>query len=268
MPKDVVKNMVTLEDLVMNPTVTKSNELVRRCCDGVQYGLILDSLQMRTLAIFISRLKPKQKEFEWQTYRIKELLEVLGISSSSSQNYYKMSNAIKNMTVASVFFESDVDNSIEVEYLAFVRVRLSSVRGTVSVRFKDALKPFLLNLQEHFTYYDLDDILDLKSSLTIHLFEYLRYAKKVPKRHIISVEDLKKTLGIESKYVGNVAVLKNTINKSLEEIKEKTGLKVTLESKNYAVGKTITDFKFIFEDAPIESTQSKIKKRKVHHGGI
>ncbi len=110
-------------------------------------------------------------------------------------------------------------------------------KGIVKFQISDKLKPYLLALKEHFLQYDIKNILPLRSSYVIRLYELLkdwynagfRYSQNKTVTKIIDLRWLRQTFQIPDKYRYN-------------NIKERILLKAQSDLPKY------TDIKFKFDE--------------------
>ena len=93
--------------------------------------------------------------------------------------------------------------------------------GVIEYKFESLLKPYLLNLKDNFTSYQLKNILSLKSVYAIRMYELLKQYE-VAKARTIEIKELRSLLNIPRGYRNN------NITKLLENVKEELTLKTDL----------------------------------------
>jgi len=111
--------------------------------------------------------------------------------------------------------------------------------GFIQYCFTPALKPYLLELKGNYTLYELKNIIPLKSSYSIQIFELLKQLEKYVFRKII-LEDFKEILNIPKSYKTND--IKRLIERSQKELKEKS--KFYFEPHYKKKGRKITHINF------------------------
>ena len=84
-------------------------------------------------------------------------------------------------------------------YSWFTKLTPVSGVGIVEYEFHNDLKPFLLDLKTNFTKYHLTNILKLRSSYSIQIFELLMQYKTIKQRKM-TLEELRKVLNIPNSY--------------------------------------------------------------------
>lgn len=99
----------------------------------------------------------------------------------------------------------------------------------VALKLNDELKPLLLNLQDHYTQYSLDEVLVMKSVYAIRLYELLQskiMSRVLPKDGTyieMSLDTIKECCGCEGKSYDTFSNLKNrVVEVGVREINEKT----------------------------------------------
>ena len=73
--------------------------------------------------------------------------------------------------------------------------------GQIHIRLNDEIKPYLLELKDHFTQYQLKYVMQMKSVYTLRIYELLKqYESTRTLRRKFELEELKANLGIISEY--------------------------------------------------------------------
>ncbi len=99
---------------------------------------------------------------------------------------------------------------------------------------------FLLNIKQQFIKYPLPVLANLKNKYDILLFEYFTSISKLGTQRI-SVESLRKLLGVGEKYPRASLLKKELLDRSIDRINEHTDIEVTFEpykDKNKIIGFT------------------------------
>ena len=106
--------------------------------------------------------------------------------------------------------------------------------GIIEYKFDPLLKPFLLQLKDTFTTYQLKNILSLKSIYSIRMYELLNQYKVIGKR-TIEIEELKTLLNIPDSYKNNdISRLIKSIKKELTSKSDLTfDFEVIKESRQF-----------------------------------
>ncbi len=176
--------------------VVKANELVQRS----RYDMTLQA--MKSVAYICSLIKPRD-EFEqnksaWQLeyqFKIKDYCMACGIDYNAGAMYNDIKATLKGLRDKSMWLELPDGSETTVAWLDKVTTNKRS--GTVSIRIDRDMAPFLLDLKERFTQYQLVEVLGMKSSYSIKLFELLRSYEGMG-GYTFQLDDLKRRLMIDT----------------------------------------------------------------------
>jgi plasmid replication initiation protein len=210
--------------------ITKSNALV-------EANYKLGVLEQKIILMLASKLQPSDTEFKTYSLSVNEFAKLLGISSKSKYE------EIRKITYALVKkgFEVRVDNRVhQVSWLS--SVTYNENEGTVDLRFDPFLKPYLLELKSHFTSYRLENVIKLKSSYSIRLYELLKQYERVKER-TFELSRLREMLGIEDMYPVYGNFKQRVLLRAQEELKAKTDISFELEEIKR--GRKVAKLKFI-----------------------
>lgn len=145
--------------------VCQANALV-----GGKQALKLNSAKLIRAAIM--QVVRDDEELKPYIITIAELSQLLQVPKS---NIYRDIDDITNdITNNPVYIREEVGKKVRWIKIPWVtRCEYNSDIG-VAIKLNDELKPFLLNLKEHYTQYTLDNILVMKSVYAIRLYELLQ----------------------------------------------------------------------------------------------
>lgn len=200
--------------------VCQANALV-----GGKQALKLNSAKLIRAAIM--QVVRDDEELKPYIITISELAELLNVPKS---NIYRDIDDITDDIINNpVYIREEAGKKVRWIKIPWVtRCEYNSDIG-VALKLNDELKPFLLNLKEHYTQYTLDSILVMKSVYAIRLYELLQ--SKIMTRILpragtdieLSVETLKECCGCESKAYNTFSNFRNrVIDIAVKEINEKT----------------------------------------------
>jgi plasmid replication initiation protein len=222
--------------------VVKSNSLVES-----KYKLT--TREQKIILYLISQIKKEDEEFKTYTLPIKKFSEMLGLKGAPK--YSEMKKITKNL-IGKVM-EIKLDKKVhQVSWLSYVVY--NEEEGTVDLRFDPFLKPFLLQLRKEFTTYHLQNIISLRGSYSIRLYELLKQYETIKER-IFELEELKGLLGVDDMYPAYGNFKQRVLIPAKEEIAQKTDLLFDFEElKN---GRSVQRIKF-----KIDSQTSNVVKNK------
>jgi len=151
----------------------------------------------------ISKVKKGDKDLMSISFTVKEFCQVCGDSNRSGENYRDIKNALKSLADKSAWVEIEKGTHQLIRWVDTYTIK--DGEGTITATLSQSLKPYLINLTEHFTQSELRNYLALKSVYSKRLYELLRshvHSKLENVNRYIFVEfeinDLKKQLNAEN----------------------------------------------------------------------
>jgi plasmid replication initiation protein len=212
--------------------VTKSNKLIEA---NYKLGVI----EQKIILCLASNIQPTDSDFKTYTLPIKEFTRLLGLKGSPK---YKDLRDITKELMQKVFEVRINKKVIQVAWLSFVAYNESE--GTIDIRFDPFLRPYLLELKREFTSYKLENVVKLKSTYAIRIYELLKQYEKIQERTFL-LKDLRKLLGAEDIYPAYGNFKQRVLMPAQKELKAKTDISFKLEEiKN---GRRVIKIKFIIE---------------------
>ncbi len=196
--------------------VVKSNELIQKA----RYSLTVQ--QQKLILYAISKIKfsdPPDKTYELS---IEDVCSVMGLELDTGGYYYKAikDDLIKLTNRLWVKFPDDRESTVSWLNDADI-IPLS---GTVTITFHPKMTPFLFELQNRYTQYQLYEVLVFKGRYSIRLYELLRsyimqdeLRKGKEKEIMFDVNELKELLCCES-YKRWVDFDRYVLKKAIDEI--------------------------------------------------
>jgi len=138
--------------------------------------------------------------------------------------------------------------------------------GKIEVQFTDSIMPYLKQVKERFMIYNLADISNFKSIYATRLFELLQEFKETGWM-IKSLEDLRHSFAVGSKYTNYGHFKSRTIVPACEEINKNYHMKIHFEE--IKEGKSVVAIRFIFKPVIVlkstNETTGETKKRFIKH---
>lgn len=146
--------------------VVKSNELIQKG----RYNL---TVQQQKLVLYaISKIKKGDSGDEWYELSIEEACAVMGLELDEGGTYYKrIKNDLKKLTNR---LWVEFPNKSEWTVSWFEDVGIVPLSGTVYVKFHEKIIPYLFELVNRYTQYQLCEVLVLRNKYAIRLYEIIR----------------------------------------------------------------------------------------------
>jgi plasmid replication initiation protein len=202
--------------------IVKRNDMIQKS----RHQLNLQ--EQKILLFMISKIKPHENDFTEQVFSISEFCAVCGMDGDSGKNYSDIKKALQAIRNRSIWVTLD-DGSEET--LAWIdKVRIQKRSGLIHLRLDDMLKPYLLEIQENFTRYELLYTLAMRSQYSVRLYELLK-SYQYKKYVVFDIDELKRLLFAE-KYQINNDFKKRVLDIAVREINALTDISVT-----YSFGK-------------------------------
>lgn len=210
--------------------VVKGNELIQRN----RFELSLQ--EQKTVAFICSMIKPievvdKANEVPFQLeyeFNIRDYCKVCGIDYDNGKNYADVKEVLKHLRDRSMWLTLENGSETLVGWLAKVTTNKRS--GIAKIKLDEDLVPYLFDLGQKFTQYQLYNILAMKSAFSVRIYELLKsYAFQ--KSKTFDLDELKRLLMVENvKSYKNFNLFKtNVLEKAQEEINELTDIDIHFE---------------------------------------
>lgn len=212
--------------------VVKANKLIQKS----RFNLSLQ--QQKIILYLISKIDINDEEFKLYQFSIQEFCKTCEIDYKNGANYIYLKKTIQDICDKSIWVKQA--NGKETLLRWIERPFIDENNGTIEIKLDELMKPYLLQLKENFTRYQLIYILYFKSKYSIRLYELLKsvhYKEIEEYKKIYSVEELKKMLDAEV-YKNYFNLKQKVVEPAIKEINEysdkivsyhpiKTGRKVT-----------------------------------------
>ena len=249
-----MNNPVKSVNVDENTIVKKSEILVRS-------RYTLSPLALKFLSCIIANVKrgdPADQEYVFNISRFSEL---------TGQKTHRIYELIDQATSELLRNPLKIPTEEGKGFLKFNWISSASYlygQGSVSFCIDKKLRPYIVDLKERFLKYRLENILKLKSSYSIRIYEILkdwisqekRYNKKHVIEKIVSVDWIRDTLEIPLSY--RYSDLKRFIlKKAQKELEEYTDLKFTFEE--IKTGRKVSHLKFYIIENNKQSKNKEIK---------
>jgi len=220
-----------------NKTVTKANELIQKS----QFNL---SLQQQKIVLYlISQITPHDDEFKLYEFSIQEFCRVCGIDETNGKNYQDLKDAIKEIRDKSIWITLDTGRETTIAWIEKPYIDPGS--GIIQIRLDKDMKPFLLQLKQNFTSYELLWTLHFKSKYTIRLYELVKsihYHDLEPYEKVYALEELKKLLNAET-YKTYQTFKERVLKRAVSEINRYSDQNLTYEA--IKSGRSVAKIRFI-----------------------
>ncbi len=224
--------------------VTKSNRLIEA---NYKLGVV----EQKIILCLASNIQPTDSDFKTYTLPVKEFTSLLGLKGRPK--YTELRRITKEL-MQKVFEVRINKKVIQVAWLSYVAYNESE--GTIDIRFDPFLRPYLLELKREFTSYKLENVVQLKSTYAIRIYELLKQYEKIQERTFL-LNDLRKLLGAEDIYPAYGNFKQRVLIPAQKELKSKTDISFELEE--IKTGRRVTKVKFIIQSIKQNKEDEQLK---------
>lgn len=173
--------------------VVKSNELIQKS----RFSLTVQ--QQKIILYLISKIKYGDADFTEYEFDIKTFCRVCGLYDDSGKYYTELKKQVKSIRDKSIWMEVTEGEEILISWLEGVRISCNS--GKIRIRFNEDMKPFLFQLKNNFTKYEIANVLCMKSKYSIRLYELVKsihFRELDEYTRVFTVDELRKRLDAET----------------------------------------------------------------------
>ena len=200
--------------------VVKANELIQ----NTRFNL--STQEQKLILYLISKIKPNDVELEEHEFNIKEFCQVCGIDDHNGKNYRDVKGTIKKLADRSVWIKLDNNKESLIRWIN--KAWMFEQSGTIILRLDDDLKPYLLQLREKFTQYQLIYTIGMKSQYSIRIYELLKSYENMHSK-TFDISELKAMLFAET-YTRYPDFKRYVLDIALREINSLTDISIDFEA--------------------------------------
>ena len=169
-----------------------SKELIVKDNKLIEANYNLSTMQQKVLLKAISTIEPNDTNKHIYKFSIKDFAESVNLKDKKSI-YTQMKTVCSQLTdLKKLYIEKENGGFAYINWTA--SAEYIPKEAVVEIEFSQKLMPYLIELKEQFTTYYLANVMQLKSSYSIRIFELLKQYEKLKKR-TISLEKLRLQLG-------------------------------------------------------------------------
>jgi plasmid replication initiation protein len=216
-----------------NNSVTKSNVLIE-----ANYKLTVT--EQKVILYLVSQINKDDDDFKMYSLPIQHFYELLGYRGSPK--YSEMREITKNL-MRKILEIKEGKKLKQMSWISYVEYDEHS--GRVSLSFDPRLKPYLLQLKKEFTTYRLKNVMELKSSYSIRIYEILKRWQFMNEIEI-PLDELRKMVGATDKYLEYHNFKKRVLAPAEKEIAEKTDL--SFKYKEVKRGRKVVAIRFFIRE--------------------
>lgn len=214
-----------------NSLVVKHNYLIQ-----ARYNLSLN--EQKVILYAASKLNRNQEAFNYVELDINEFTDLL---DTKGKRYEEIRDITRDLRKKEIIINTD-----DSEYIAgwVSSITFYKNTGKIKLRFDDDLVPYLLQLKEQFTRYQLRNVLFLKNKYSIRIYELMKQYQKIGKR-TFELQKFKTILMIDKQYDRIYDLERYVLVPSVKEINKHTDINIDYEK--IKTGRKVTEILFKIE---------------------
>jgi plasmid replication initiation protein len=221
--------------------VIQHNDVVR-----ARYKLSLE--EQRLMKVLISMLKDDDEDGKTYFIRAADIAEVLELKGENV--YHTLKQVTARLLKQVLFIKRDGGGELQVSWLSSAEYLKG---GIIELEVSKKLRPYLLQLREHYTKYQLRQIAKLKSSFSIRIYELCK-SHQYQGGFTIEVDEIKKRFGLDDKYKLYGDFKRKVLSVAKEEVNKNTDILIDFfEEKE---GKKVVAIRFSVKLKEFETSRS------------
>jgi len=199
--------------------IVKSNRLI-------EASYKLTTQEQRIILLMSSMIKPEDKDFHTYQITVKDFNHIVGIKGEGG--YEKTKDVTRRLLERVLSIKSE-KSFLQISWLS--SAEYFKGKGYVELSFDPKLKPYLLQLKQFFTQYELKEVVRLKRAYSVRIYELLKQYEKLKNRSFDLVE-LRRLLGLRPDEYKLYGHFKSRILKPAQkELEKSTNLKFDFKEK-------------------------------------
>ena len=237
-------------------TTSSQLQVIRKSNQLIEARYRLSVWEQRLILLLACVVSPDDEDFQDYELRVSDLAQRFGLDKCKAI-YGEVEKACAELVGKRIEL-STPEKRIFATWLSYAEYAEGS--GLVKIRFDKSLKPYLLQLQGHFTQYPLSHVVNFKNQYSIRLYELLKMeafkAKQGKFTRDFSYEQLRSFLAIGKDEYSLFGHFKSRIiDAVVKEINTNTDLYI-VEVCYGKTGRKVTDIQFCVNIKPkVEAIQ-------------
>jgi plasmid replication initiation protein len=197
----------------------------------------LTFLEKLIFAKMCTMIDPQDTDFIDYTIYIRDIIDILGITDGGGayQNIVEAAKKLKSRDITIIVKDKESGREEILDTNLVIGVKRAKTTKDdrdlyVKLSFHPDLKPYLLQLKSNFTLLDIRNFVRLHSGSTMRIYELLKqYENTNSKQREISLDTLKRMLGVTDKYPKYGNFKQKILEEALKRINESTDITFTYE---------------------------------------
>lgn len=235
--------------------VAKKNAMVRMRHDWGR-------LKQRVVALLISQIRKDDEDFMTQRISVSDLEQTYDRGGGGL--YERLAQIADDLLDEKIVLPTETSDGYE-KWNLMSGCRYEPGAGYIEAHFNRDMEPFLLQLSDHFTQYELDEFVALESKYAMRIYELLKSFEGMTDRKTFEVEELRRMFCCENKYKRPRNFRRRVIDRAREEINDKT--RVSFDYEEHRERNRPVAYTFIITERARKYRPSKGQPRKPSRPG-
>lgn len=199
--------------------IVKSNDLIQKS----RFQLSLQ--EQKIILYLISKIKPEDIDLKEHIFEIRDFCKVCGLDTNSGANYKYIKQTLKNLRDRSIWLTLESGSETTLAWID--KITMNRQSGAVIIKIDEMMKPYLLQLKERFTRYELLYTLAMRSQYSIRLYEILK-SYEYKRSKTFDLDELKRILSAEN-YTRYPDFKRKVLDIAMREINDLSDITVLFE---------------------------------------
>lgn len=188
-------------------------------------------LKQRVVALLISQIQKDDENFMTQRISVSDLEEMY--ERGGGGLYERLAMIADELLDEKIVIPTSTTDGYE-KWNLMSGCRYEPGAGYIEAHFNKDMEPFLLQLSDHFTQYELDEFVALESKYAMRIYELLKSFERMSDRKRFEVGELRRMFCCENKYKRPRNFRRRVIDRAKEEINKKTRISFDYEEHREA----------------------------------
>ena len=247
-------------------SASKSVQIVKKDNRLIEAKYKLSIHQQRVLFTLLEKIHSSDDDFMHYDIDIGDIAEKFGLENGKAL-YAQMQEAISDLVTKKITIQEG-NQTVVMAWLSYARY--TKGQGIVEISFHKDLKPYLLQLKNHFTQYQLSAVARFKSSYSIRFYELLKMNEYLGKGgqfyRKFTIKELREYMQLDDGLYENFKDLRiRVIEPAYKEINEFSDIHI-VDIEYLKKGRAVSDIRITAEpknQMMIDVTEDAEEKTKV-----
>lgn len=221
---------LTIEKPSKSNLIVKSNQLINA-------EFRLTPVEMKIIYLMATQVKNGDEDFKPYYLRIQEFKDDLNISGNSLNK--RLEDIIGRLMRKIIKIRSEGDL---VQFPLLIESDHGNNKGIIALKFNPKLKPHLLDLKEKFTSFYDHNVIALRSTFSMRIYEFLKQYEKIGYR-VMTIQEMKLKLELVGKYRSYNAFKNKVILQAQGDLNGTCD--ITFDFKEIKKGRKVDAIKFL-----------------------